>query len=266
MTIQLGAPILSGFASTDPLLAEAEGRAAWEKLVGALNTSVNQYARLQQLAEQLRQSGVNTTVIEPKASSWVGNINALLVLVANLIKQNGALQTVIDSVAGAVSSTGTNEGLGEVRIGAWKEFVSTILDGQQDKGLGFVGAAASTVGKVITNKVVWAGVWQVLIKLGPWAGAYLVSDNVQKAINGSADTTIAKGEQLQSCLESAAKLSTVQDRQQAVNACSGLTESNTLLWTILGGMAGVGALLYFQNRPRITVQSGMSGLARRWRR
>jgi hypothetical protein len=265
MTLQLGAALpFHGLEATEDLLQEEQGRAAWDNLITQLDTSVKQYALFQAQVKALEAAGIRTTSLQPRLVSWVDGVNKLFGFVADLIKKNSTVQSVIDSFAGAASTVMTAIGFGEVKIGAWREFVS-FLEPKGASGLsGLWDGLAIFAVSALTNPAVWGYLKDILLKLGPWVGGVLVSENLVKTVNGDADATQARGELLATCLEIASKQGTAAEKQAAINACAkgGAPPENLWLWLGLGGAAMAGAIYYAQTKTKSSQTVSLSGLSR----
>lgn len=233
-----------------PELDQARGRAAWEKAIAALDVAVATIRRL----ESLDRAGKPVTYLLRRAQGVADSAQRLLDQIIQIVSANDTLKNVIDTLASTAVPT---TGLSDLRVGAWKEVVAEMRRPTPLPGLAFLGPLVQGVGRVLTSPVVWTGVKEVLIKLGPWIGGSLVTSNVMKTVQGDAASTEARTEQLETCLQLMEQAKTPEEVQRAQQLCE--TPSNGG-WFLLLGAVGAGALVYWQSR---NAQSGVSLSGRR---
>lgn len=239
-------------------------------LLSSIDAFVVGLPAMQQRIDALKAKGQNVEFLEKKLKTWAGQAQRGLDLFADWIEKSTGLQSIIDNMIGAQTAT---PGLNAIRIGAWREFVSELRPSTQvTAGLGFVSALVA-FGRALLSPAVWAGVKNVLMiviplaaSAAPWIFGAQISDNIRQTIQG-ADT--AK-DILEKCLAATESATTTEQKAQVQKLCANATPSNFTLWLLLGGAAGVGALLYFQGkRSKNSVQSrsaALSGMPRKRRR
>lgn len=236
---------LGDFAAAE----EAVVQTLWVRLIEGVDKVVNVMAQ----AQSLKAKGIDISFLEPKLTAVAKQGQNLLDAVVKLITANASLQNVIDSIAGTAAAAAPwlavfplHEGFGEVRIGAWREFVASLARPQQ-AGLGNLWVGLATV---LTKPALWTYARPVLLSLITWVGADVALGYIEDVVNGSDALITAQTNQLKECLDRLEKAKP-GEHDKIKELCLGLHSqpaTSWWLWTTLGVAAGVGALLYWQRK------------------
>lgn len=251
--------IPSGFSAVDP----ASAQNTLLQLVQAIDDAVIGIPAMVDRINALKAQGKKTDFLEIGLQKWAAQVQRGLDWFADLIEGNKDLQSIIDNRAGVQ----TTPGLHEIRIGAWKEIVAELRKPPVNlSGLGFIGPLLVGVGRVLTTPAVWLGIKDLIIFSLPWVAGYFISDNVKQITNGSNDAK----DKLEQCTASLERANTPEEKAQVERVCAAAQQGNTWLWLLFGGVAGVGALLYFQSKGHVNViqsrSAALSGMPRKRRR
>lgn len=234
----------SGFAD----ISLAEGRDLLVQLIEAIDTFVVQLPIVQAQIAALKAQGKQTDFLEKKLKIWAAQAQRGLDLFASWIEQSTGLQSIIDNMAGQQ----TTPGLSEIRIGAWKEFISELKPAvpATQAGLGFV-AIVTAFGRALLNPAVWSGVKNVLLvivplaaSVAPWIFGAKISENIKQTVRGSEEAK----ELLEKCLAALANANTEAEKAAVKKLCADAQDSNGFTWLLVGGAVGIGALFYLQSK------------------
>jgi hypothetical protein len=246
------------FGELSAATSGSQGEAVWAAMIGRITQAFSRHDQMAGAIALLEQRGVNTSSVRTTHATWMTRIEELFAIIVKVIKENKTVQAAIDAAAAAVDYSKRIIGLADVAPlapqpvpGTWQRIVRTLDPNlrRYDPRLNGLGELGWVQVVAPAFMAMWPTIAPILLRVATTVAIYVAGSQIASIVSSISGEVENRGKALESCLEHAKKFTDKQQAQAALDSCQALAQPvSGMNWLLVGGAAGVLALLYFQNK------------------